>query len=130
MMKYHEKGDMVEIMIDGGVTKDEFDDIAARLERAIGEHGKVRILEEVRSLGGIEPAVFWPDLKFGLRHLNHFSRCAVVTDKTWIEWFAKAVDPLIPCEVRHFPPERIENARDWLREDTSQKGESQARATT
>jgi hypothetical protein len=41
----------------------------------------------------------------------------VVTDKRWIEWLAKAADPLIACKIRHFPPEQIDHARRWLRED-------------
>jgi hypothetical protein len=79
----------------------------------------VRLLEEVRSLGAIDPATFWADLKFSLRHLNDFSRCAVVTDKRWIEWLAKAVAPLLAWEIRHFAPEQVEAARRWLRENAA-----------
>jgi hypothetical protein len=110
-------GEFVELMIDGGLSRAEFDALAGQLERAIAAHGKVRLLEEIRSLGAIEPSVFWADAKWSLRHLNDFSRCAVVTDKVWIEWLTKAVDPLTACELRHFPPDQIEDARRWLRED-------------
>jgi SpoIIAA-like len=108
--------DLVEIVVDGRVGKAEFDDIAARLEAAIARHGKLRVLEEVRSFGGIEPRAFWADLKFGLRHLNDFSRCAVVGDKRWLELLTKGAGKLIACELRHFPPEQVEAARAWLRE--------------
>ena len=107
---------LVEIVVDGRVSRAEFDDVAARLEAAIARHGKLRVLEVVKSFGGIEPSAFWADLRFGLRHLNHFSRCAVVSDKRWIETFAKGVDKLIPCEIRHFPPDQIAAARAWLLE--------------
>jgi len=109
---------LVEIVVDGRVSRAEFDAVAARLEAAIARHGKVRVLEVVKSFGGIEPSAFWVDLKFGLRHLNDFSRCAVVSDKRWIETFAKGVDKLIRCEIRHFPPDQIDAARAWLRADT------------
>jgi len=120
MLDYREDphSDLIEITVDGRIGKDEFEGIAARLEAAIARHGKVRVLEVVKSLGGVEPSAFWADLKFGLRHLNDFSRCAVVTDKRWIEWLAKAMDPLVACEIRHFPPEQIDAARAWLRADT------------
>jgi hypothetical protein len=108
---------VIEITVDGKISRQEFDDIAARLEAHIARHGKVRLLEEVWSLGGIDPGTFWADLKFTLRHLNDFSRCAVVTDRRWIEWLAKGVDHLIACEIRHFPPEQIEAARRWLGEE-------------
>jgi hypothetical protein len=110
---------VVEITVDGAISKEEFDDIARRLEARIAQDGKVRLLEEVRSLGAIDPSTFWADLNFSLRHLSDFSRCAVVTEKRWIEWLAKAMDPLTTCEIRHFPPDQIEAARHWLREDTA-----------
>ena len=116
MLDYREDphSDLIEITVDGRIGKDEFERIAARLEAAIARHGKVRLLEEIRSFGGVDATTFWADLKFSLRHLGDFSRCAVVTDKRWIEWLAKAMDPLVACEIRHFPPEQIAAARSWL----------------
>lgn len=121
MIEYREDPDshIVEITVDGAISREAFDDIARRLEARIARDGKVRVLEEVRSLGAIAPATFWADLKFSLRHLNDFSRCAVVTDRGWIEWLARAVAPFVTCAVRHFPPEQIGDARRWLREDTA-----------
>ena len=97
MLEYREDASdgLVEIVVDGRVSKAEFDEIATRLEAAIARHGKLRVLEEVRSFGGIDPSAFWADLKFGLRHLNHFSRCAVISDQRWIEVFARGVDKLL-----------------------------------
>jgi hypothetical protein len=121
MIEYRDDpgSDLVEIVVDGHVSKAEFDDVAARLEAAIARPGKLRVLEEVRSFGGIEPSAFWADLQFGLRPRNHFSRCAVVSDKRWIEILATGTGKLIACEVRHFPPDQIEAARDWLRGDAA-----------
>ena len=53
-----------------------------------------------------------------LRHLNDSSRCAVVTDTRWIEWFAKAVALMIACEICQFPLQQIDEPCRWLREDT------------
>jgi hypothetical protein len=117
-------------MIDGKVGKAEFDEIAGRLEAHIRAHGKVRLLEEIRGFGGIELAAFWDDLKFSLRHLNDFSRCAVVGDQAWFfsrcavvgdqawfAWVAKAVNPFLACEIRCFERARMAEARAWLREE-------------
>ena len=108
---------VVEVRVDGPISRAAFEEIAGKLEARIALHGKVRLLEEIRRLDGIDPTTFWDDLKFSRRHLDDFSRCAVVTDRRWIEWFAKAVDPFVACEIRHFPPEQIDGARRWLRED-------------
>ena len=119
MITYQEDpgSQVVEITVDGGISRAEFEEIAGKLEARIALHGKVRLLEEIRSLGALDPSTFWDDLKFSLRHLNDFSRCAVVTDKRWIEWLAKAVDPFVACQIRHFPPAEIDDARRWLRAD-------------
>ena len=116
MLEYREDpgSDLIEIVVDGRVGREEFERVAARLEAAITRRGKLRLLEEIRRFGGVDPATFWADLRFSLRHLGDFSRCAVVTEKRWIAWLAKAMDPLVPCEIRHFPPERIAAARSWL----------------
>ena len=59
---------LVEIVVDGRVSRAEFDAVAARLEAAIARHGKLHVLEVVETFGGIDPSAFWADLKFGLRH--------------------------------------------------------------
>jgi hypothetical protein len=43
----------------------------------------------------------------------------VVAEQRWIEWLAKAMDPIVSCEIHHFPPELIEQARPWLHEDVA-----------
>jgi hypothetical protein len=106
---------LVEIRIEGRVTRDELEEVATRVEAAIVKHGKLRLLEEVRGFSGIEPTALWEDLKFSLRHLKDFSRCAVVTDQNWIEWFARGANPFVACDIRCFPLAEIEQARTWLK---------------
>jgi hypothetical protein len=116
MIDYREDADtgVVELTVEGTISRTEFDDVAAKLEARIRDHGKVRLLENVKRFDGIAPALFWDDMRFALRHLNDFSRCAVVGDKAWLEWLTKAVRPFISCEIRHYEPSRIEEARAWL----------------
>jgi hypothetical protein len=121
MIDYREQGGLIEITVDGRITRAEFDDVAGRLEAAIARHGKVRVLEVVKSIGGIDPGTFWADVRFALRHLSDFSRCAVVSDRRWIEALATGVDKLVACEIRHFPPDQTAAARAWLHEGVAEK---------
>ena len=116
MIDYREMPEtgVVEIRIDGRVSREAFDRVASKLEAFIECHGKVRVLEIVDSFGGMDPSVFWDDLKFGLRHLNDFSRCAVVTEKRWVEVMTKAVRPFVSCEIELYHHDEIETARTWL----------------
>ena len=119
MIEYRETAGtgVVEITVDGFVTETELRDIASRLEAFIKSHGKVRILEVIKDFGGMDPMAFWEDIKFAFTHLNDFSRCAVVTDAQWIEWWSKAVRPFLNCQVEVFQLADVDKAREWLNDD-------------
>jgi len=107
---------IVELVIDGKVTKAEFDDIAAKMEAKIKKHGKIRLLKDIRHYGFIEFSALWDDIKFGFGHLKDIEKAAAVGDQKWLAFATKMTSPLLKCEVRHFDREHIEDARRWLRE--------------
>ena len=116
MLDYREDGNsgVVEIEVEGRISREEFDHVAARLEAFIASHGKVRLLEVIRDFEGIDARAFWDDLKFSLRHLNDFSRCAIVTRAKWIRAWSNVVGSIYHCELAHFEPHQIDEARAWL----------------
>ena len=116
MVEYHEipGTNVLELTIDGAVGAAEFDALIARLEAAIARHGKIRVLELVRSLGGIPPSKWWVDLKFGYRHMRDIERAAIVADPKWIEIFANLINPFFSADVRYFKTADIDKARLWL----------------
>ena len=119
MLAYREVegSDLIEIELDGRVERADFERIAKRLESAIGTHGKLRLLEVVKSFSGIDAATLLEDLKFSLRHLNDFSRVAVVTDLAWMRGLATVSGVLVPAEIKVFDLARVDEARVWLREE-------------
>jgi hypothetical protein len=116
MLSYKEMDNLaaVEIVITDRVTTEEFDATAKKLEAFIARHGRVRVLEIIKDFEGMDAKAFWHDLKFSLRHLRDFSRCAIVTDTKWFSLWSALVEPFIDCEVAYFPPDELEAARDWL----------------
>lgn len=108
---------IVEITIDGRLSREQMKDVTARLGAMIEMHGKIRVIEVIRSFGGMDPMSFWDDIRFSIGHYNDFERCAVVADEPWIEWWTKAVRPLLPCEVRLFGLDEIDEAREWTMAD-------------
>lgn len=107
---------IVEIALDGRISKAEFDDISSRLEAEFQKHGKLRIVEVVHSFAGMDPAAYWDDIKFGFRHFRDFTRYAVVSDKKWAEVITALAAPIAPGEGRFFPLEKIDEARAWVAE--------------
>ncbi|MFZ0132706.1 MAG: STAS/SEC14 domain-containing protein [Desulfobacterales bacterium] len=105
---------IVELTVDGRITRADFDEAVAVLDKKIKEHGNVRLLEEVRSIGAVEPSLIWEDLKWVFAHYKDITRTAVVADHQWIELYTKIVKPFVKIEIRYFESREIEDARRWL----------------
>lgn len=116
MLAYQEMDNLaaVEIEVSGLVSAEEFDGVAKKLEAFIARHGKVRVLEIIHDFEGMDTEAFWHDLKFSLRHLRDFSRCALVTNEKWFSVWSAVAEPFICCEVEYFRPDELAEARDWL----------------
>lgn len=117
--EYPEKA-TVEITVDGHISSEAFDDMAKKLKAFIESHDEVRLLEIVREIRGMDPTVLWKDMGFAFRHMNSFSRCAIVTDTAWIKWWSSMVSPFLRCEVQEFGLNEIDRARDWLQRTEKQ----------
>lgn len=118
MIGYEEvpEDSLVIVTVDGKVTRQELRRVFDRFEAFVEAHKPVRILQIVRSLSGIEPTALWEDISFSFRHLDSFSRAAIVTEMPWIDWYTRMVKPLVRAEVRTFPLHELDAARDWLLE--------------
>ena len=102
--KEYDNTQAVEIVLEGRVSTEEFDTLAERLEAFIGRHGRVRVLEIVKDFEGMDASAFWHDIKFSLRHLKDFSRCAIVASTDTHHLWSSLVAPFMSCDVEHFPP--------------------------
>lgn len=121
MIELHEVPDtnVYELVIDGAIGAAEFDAMLVQFEMAIAKHGKIRVLEEIRELGGIPPTKLWEDLKFGFRHMRDIERAAVVARQKWIEVLGNLIHPFISADVRYYQPSELEEARAWVMEGVS-----------
>ena len=112
--KEYDNAQAVEIVLKGRVSTEEFDSVASKLEAVIQRHGQVRVLEIIKDFEGMDAVAFWHDIKFSLRHLNDFSRMAVVCNPDTHHLWSSLVAPFMSCTVEHFVPGQEEAARDWL----------------
>lgn len=103
----------VELIINGKIHKDEYEDIADHLRRRISEWGKVNLVENIQNFDGAELGAIWQNTKFALHHMGDIGKCAVVTDKKWLRTMTDAVDPLISVSVKTFAREELDQAREW-----------------
>ena len=106
---------VIEFTVDGEIGAAEYDAVIAALEEQITRHGRVSVVEVIKSFTGMAPSLWWKDVTWGFSHLNEFARAAVVTDHGWIGPVSRAVGALMPAEIRAFRLEEIEEARKWVR---------------
>jgi hypothetical protein len=117
MLQVRQSGEtnVLEIELDGAMTREDFDRVTARAEEMIERFGTIRIVEIIRDIGKMEPSAIWADFKWGPKHLKNFSHAAVVADQQWVEWMAVALRRFIPVKVRCFHLDELEEARQWAR---------------
>jgi len=63
---------------------------------------------------GFTPGAAWEDAKIGLQSLRLFDGCAVVTDVNWIRESTRLTGFFMPCPVRVFGNQELNEAVAWL----------------
>ena len=104
----------VEIIINGKVTEEDFDNITSKMEAFIKAHGKIKIIEIIKDLSGFELTTLGKGIKFDIEHLKDFTHCAVVSNHGWIGPFARMMSPFFSIEIKTFNLDEEQQARDWL----------------
>ena len=90
------------------------------IERAIAEHGKVRIVYVLGpEFDEYEGDAAWEDLKLGVHHPASFERMAIVTDARWAGPAVKVFSIVWPGQARKFPLAELESAKRWAGGDAS-----------
>lgn len=105
---------VVELIVEGHITEADLDQVIAQIKMDINKHGKLRLLEEIRSFEGIDPIALWKDAQFGLSHVDDFTHAAVVAEAEWVRTISTAANNILSAQVKSFEPDQIEAARTWL----------------
>ncbi len=112
---------VVEITVDDEhIDREQFQEIIDVCSRLIEECGTIRFIEVVDQFPSFDLDVIWDDLKFSYENLDRISRCAVVSDSGWVGPYSRLAGLLIPCDIRVFSSEDLEEAREWIYEDRSE----------
>ncbi|NJN11196.1 MAG: STAS/SEC14 domain-containing protein [Richelia sp. RM2_1_2] len=104
---------IVEITVEGKITEADFEDLLQKAKADFKKHGKLRVLEEVRSFEGIDPMALWKDIQ-GIPYVKDVTHAAIVADAKWMQTMAEAVGAVIPAQIKAFELSQIQEAREWL----------------
>ncbi len=102
------------VKVSGRLTDDDYKELTPRLDRAIAEHGRLRMFIDMEEFRGIDLQAVWDDFAFGIKHWNDFERVAIIGDKRWQELLVKTFDPIIKGDFRYFDVVDRGRARAWI----------------
>jgi hypothetical protein len=103
----------------GKITAEDFKKtLEPAVEAVLSSHDGLRV---VLVLGdrweGMRVAAVWDDLRVGFSKFRKWKRCAVLTDREWIEHGTKAFGWLTPGEVKLFELDELPAALAWAAAD-------------
>ncbi len=105
---------------DEHIDREQFNEMIDTCTDLIEECGTVRIIERVEQFPRFDLGLIWDDLKFSYENLDRISRCAVVSDSGWVGPYSRLAGLLIPCDIRVFSTDDMQDARDWIYEDANE----------
>ncbi|HYR59198.1 MAG TPA: STAS/SEC14 domain-containing protein [Chthoniobacteraceae bacterium] len=107
-------GKLLEVEVSGKLSKDDYMHFVPEFERLRNEHGKLRLMFEMKDFHGWDAGGLWEDVKFDVKHFADMDRVAMVGDRKWEENMAKFCKPFTKAEVRYFDWDHANEAREWL----------------
>jgi|WetSurMetagenome_2_1015567.scaffolds.fasta_scaffold584122_1 hypothetical protein len=113
-IKELEGGRILQVHVTGKLAAEDYQRFAPEFERLVAQHGKVRLLVEMRDFHGWDAAGLWEDVKFDAKHFAHIERIAIIGEKTWQKAMAAFCRPFTTARIRYFTHDQMAAARQWL----------------
>jgi SpoIIAA-like len=113
----HETDDIYVLRISGILKQSEFSAEQTAVARKIDSGSKPRLLFILENFDGWERGADWNDLDFMISHGVKISKIAIVGEPRWETLaLAFAGAGVRRAPVKFFPPNELEQAKEWLAE--------------
>jgi hypothetical protein len=106
--------DTIEVTVGGHITTDEIEKFWARLDAELPREGKLKVLEMIDPLQGIDPMAYFEHLHRAFPKIHRFSHAAVAADQNWVAAVANFAGMFTTAQVKTFPRDQVAAARAWL----------------
>lgn len=108
----------IKVVMPTKLTADDVAQLAERLDTTIAQHGKLRMLVDLRSFGGWENmealGAHLDQLKFIQERAKHIDRIAIIVGYPWQQQFIALIRNVLPTQVQPFESTEEAAAKDWL----------------
>jgi len=116
-LEFISQGSMLHVTATGKLTKEDYEAFGPIVDNKIGEHGKLRVLFEMRDFHGWTVGGLWEDMKFDFKHWKDIERLAIVGEKKWEEGMAVFCKPFTAAKIQYFDHDQLSEAQAWLMGD-------------
>jgi hypothetical protein len=103
----------------GKLTEEEFEAILTDMEEAVDRFGKINLLVYLPEIPRPDLSAIGEDLEFARKHTKDIGCYYPPRRSALLDWVARLEGPLVGIEIKHFEPDRLEEAWRWLRERES-----------
>jgi len=114
-----DSGKIIEVQASGKLTKEDYKHFVPEVDRLVEQHGKVRVLFDMKDFHGWTAGALWEDVKFDLRHFADIERVAIVGEKKWEHGMAVFCKPFTTAKIRYFDREHAQEADEWIKAGTT-----------
>jgi hypothetical protein len=105
--------------VTGILVQKDYDSFCPRFEGMLQkykQHGKLRVLFEMKDFHGWDPGALWDEIRFDIKHSKDVERLAMVGEKKWERELAVFTEPFTAAAVRYFDLPDLAAATKWLDE--------------
>ncbi|MBX3444284.1 MAG: STAS/SEC14 domain-containing protein [Planctomyces sp.] len=102
--------------LSGKLHDEDYKSFVPRVDRAIAEEGKVRLLAHFHDFHGWDAHALWDDIRFSTTHCTKIERIALVGEKAWERWMSTVCKPFTMASIRYFDAAELDAAWKWLEE--------------
>ena len=109
---------VLKIVMPAKLSAQDVTQAAERLDGSIAQHGRIRVLFDLRNFGGWENmealGAHLDQFKFIGERAKHIDRIAVIVGHPWQQQFIALIRNMLPAPVQPFESSEEAAAVDWL----------------
>ena len=105
---------VVAAKVDGEMTAEDMKNLIDRFQSIVDRDEKVLFFLDTRGYTGSEFGALTEKFKHIGMLWKAVDKYAIVGDVRWMEISVKIVDPLTPQQIKHFAPDKVNEAWAWL----------------
>jgi hypothetical protein len=102
--------------LSGKLHDEDYKTFVPRVDEAIAEEGKIRMLVEFHDFHGWDAHALWDDSRFAATHCTKIERLAMVGETAWEKGMAIVCKPFTMANIRYFDAAEIDAAWVWIQE--------------